>query len=266
MPTTFLSERIASLLLALVVMPTVGQQATPEDYQTAAGPRVPVHSVYAPRFQTALGDMVGGSGFVIRVAGEPSPLFLTTHQYFTSESGLDRDYSPEELTTLVRNMEAYSIDDAARMLTAQPGPTIEGARATHGDVAWRDLAAFSVTSVGGPALSLAEYGPRNGQRIWLYARVDEGAGAAVLTPAIVERSSTSSIGYRFEDANLRLDHARGAPMIDVDGRVVAMHVDEQLELGYLRGTGNPVDSIRRLLERATAQDDASVSNEAPVPY
>jgi hypothetical protein len=266
MPTTFLSERIASLLLALAVIPSTGQDSTTEHIQRAAGPRVPVHSVYAPRFQTSLGDMIGGSGFIVRVAGEPSPLFLTAHQRFTSAAGLDRDYDSAELATLVRNVEAYSIDDSGRTLTAGPGPTIIGAGPTRSGAAWRDLAVFSVTEGGGPALSLAAHGPRNGQRIWLYARVDTAPGAPLLTPAIVERSTTGSLGYRFENPNARLEEARGAPMLDRDGRVVAMHVSERMEQGYLRGTGNPVDSIRRMLARATSQGDASASAGDSKPF
>ena len=47
-----------------------------------------------------MGDVVGGSGFIVRVAGEPAPLFLTAHQRFTSAAGLDRDYEGAELVTL----------------------------------------------------------------------------------------------------------------------------------------------------------------------
>lgn len=264
MPTTFLSERIVSLLLALAVLPAAGRDSAPDVQRRFADrPQVPVNSVYEPHFQTPLGDMVGGSGFLVRVAGEPSPLFLTTHQFFSSASGFDRDYEPAELATLVRNVEAYSIDGAERTLTAAPGPTIPGAEATRGEAAWRDLSAFAVTGGGGPSLSLAARGPRKGQRIWLYARIDSDSDHAMLSPAIVERSSTSSLGYRFEDADLALDNARGAPMVDVKGKVVAMHVDEGLEQGHLRGTGNPVDSIRRMLARATGQGDAEVS-AAPI--
>jgi len=250
MSSMFLSERIASLLIALAVIPATGRDATLQDFEDYSRPRVPVHSVYAPRFRTQHGDVVGGTGFLVRVAGESTPLFLTTHQPFTAAAGLDRDYSPAELTMLVQGMEAHSIDDASRTLSGEPGPTIVGARATRGESAWRDLAAFSVTAGGGPALGLAARGPRNGQRIWLYARSTDGAHASALVPAIVERSTTSSIGYRFDDPNLRLGAARGAPLVDAEGRVVAMHVDEQIDQGYLRGIGNPVDSIRRLIERA----------------
>jgi len=267
MPTTFLSERVASLLIALAVIPTAaGAPGRDASVERPVDPRVPVHSVYEPRFRTSLGDMVGGSGFVVRVAGEPAPLLLTAHQFFTSAAGLDRDYEPEELSDLIWSVEAYSLDDSAHTLQAGPGPTISGAKAIRFGAAWRDLAAFSVTEGRHTALSLAAHGPHNGQRIWLYARVDGASAAPALAPAIVERSTTSSLRYRFEDPNLRLDGARGAPLVDSQGRVVAMHVQDGMEQGYLRGIGNPVDAIRRMLARAIDRGDASANADTLESY
>ncbi len=260
MPTTFLTERLASLLIALAVMPTTGgDPARDARVESPSDPIVPVHSVYEPHFQTSIGDLDGVSGFVVRVDGEPSPLLLTTHQSFTADAGLDRGYEPYELSQLVHSVRAHSLDDAQRTLRAEPGPVIPGAGRTRFGEAWRDLAIFSVTEGATSALALAQHGPRNGQRIWLYARVDDDSTSPALVPAIVERSTTSSLGYRFEDPNVRLDSARGAPLVDAQGRVVAMHVQERIDEGYLRGTGNPADAIRRMLLRAADQGDALAS-------
>ncbi len=203
---------------------------------------------------------MAGTGFVVAAPGSGSPTLVTPHQLFTAREGLDRDYDGDELRGLIRRVEAYSVEDRSRTLWARPGPSVAGAAATRAGIAGRDVALFRVTGGAGGVLTLATAGPSNGQRVWLYARVGEASSAA-LYPAIVEASTTSSLRYRFEDPNLALAGARGAPIVDANGHVVAMHVSARLENGYLRGTGNPVEALRRVLGQAFAHRQSGIVAE-----
>jgi hypothetical protein len=262
MTSVLLSERLASLFVALLLLPAAAREPSAAPIAHPLGPELPGHAVFEPRFETPLGDLLAGTGFVIRAPGSGTAVLVTPHQPFTARAGLDRDYDGDELAGLIRAVEAYSVEDPARTLRARPGPAVAGAAATIAGSARRDVALFAVTEGADGALTLAETAPDNGQLVWLYARVGDDC-AARLHRAVVEASTESALRYRFEDPNLDLRGARGAPVVDAAGRVVAMHVAEGLEDHYLRGTGNPVEAIRWTLAEASglhaAQRDAIVS-------
>jgi len=118
-----------------------------------------------------------------------------------------------------------------------------------------DIVAFWVpknVQVRPASLSLDQ--PKVGQRVWLAAGVYGGDFSERLHAATVTSLKEGSLYYSFDFSETSMQATSGAPVLDENGSVVAIHVGFGTSSGQLIGVGNPVVRFRKHLERAIEKD------------
>jgi len=91
--------------------------------------------------------------------------------------------------------------------------------------------------------------PSGGDRVWLLARLIEGAPPDVyLHPAHVRFANEKILVYEFENSQLTLTATSGAPVVKAQGKIVALNIGGGSGGGKLNAFGNPVVSVRKKVE------------------
>ena len=239
------------------------------------GPSIPRFSVWRPFLYTgdrnrSIGDITG-TGFVVQ-AGDNGPLVHVTAVRLVDPEVASLDIATaESLRTIVSDVvvtDAFGATDnifelgtviAAAELDLSPDPAL----ATE----------LMVVRGGGSArryrpLPLAEDPPRVGQEIWLATAAFGGASPSqpVHRAEVTDVDGAGFVTYAFENERLSLEAAAGAPLLDADGQVIAVHLHDRSADGRVLGQGVRTHPLRSFLaEWAEGQPDASTADETVDP-
>lgn len=110
-----------------------------------------------------------------------------------------------------------------------------------------DLSVFRAPAeLAAHALELAADEPAGGARVWLLARLVGGAAPDVyLHPAHVRVATDKILGYEFENNQLNLTATSGAPVVNAQGKIVALNLGGGFSGGKLNVFGNPIGRCTR---------------------
>jgi hypothetical protein len=213
--------------------------------------------VFRPVFRTSDGVVEAGTAFAVAWRGRH--VLLSALHLLGPAGGLSRDVPAAAVPKVVAQVELDPCFEgteqpkqtfpaqAINIPSAQPlGNISSGA----GDV----IAFWMPVSSAFPALPLADKTPPTGARVWLAASVESGApeGAHLHPAQVIEVDQAGDLLYAFDESGLELRATSGAPLLDAQGRVVAIHLGGGSPQGKLLGVGNPISRFRKYLEQAPA--------------
>lgn len=234
--------------------PNVVAEAVPQD----DSPPVPSFSIWRPFFFTSVGDhdisTPPGTAFVIRPSEAAQPYLVTALQLLGPSTGLTEAVTPGQVRDSVNQVvvsEAFGASDS----TVQVDIPLELDLA-QGDAAYWNEAGLLLIPAGGAAkklkpLVIASSAPSLGDPVWLATAVYGGAPASQFThrATVTGVSETGAVEYAFENVELSLQAATGAPLLNAAGEVVGMHVSRQTDRAEVVGTGISATRLSEALAR-----------------
>lgn len=230
--------------------PSASAQAAAAAMQAIEGaPPVPELAVVRPFFQTSLGSNDAGetigSAFVVSL-GEPSrKLALSAFTLLGNDGKWQRIPGADELNDILQSItlgDAFGASDGVFpaekfLLLPESGPAAD---ADHlaGDV----LAILLPPTSRLIPLPLSQDTPVVGERIWLCAALFAGAPPSQKQHAakITAIATSGDLQYEFENSQISFEGTAGAPLLNDDGKVVAIHLKGTALNGVMTGVGNPV--------------------------
>lgn len=195
-------------------------------------------SVFRPFFFTTNGDHsiaeIIGTGFLIRVdddmkIGDDVGVYLLTALHLLSpEAGLNAPVVPgtlDEVVTQVVVSESFGASDSTIPFGMPLNHPLAGADEEY----WTKLDLVAVRpkelQKRFRPLSFATSPPVVGDKVWLSMATFGGASASQEThPGEIVAIQEGTLVYRFENPELSLFAADGAPLLDSAGRVIGMHL------------------------------------------
>lgn len=221
-------------------------------------PPVPKFSIWRPFFFTTAGDhdisVPPGTGFVIRPAESEQPYLVTALQLLGPDSGLTAEIAPGQIRETVSQVvvsEAFGASDS----TVKVEIPLELDLA-HGDTdSWKEIGLLLIPTGDGAKkfkpLPIASSPPALGDPVWLATAVYGGAPASQHThrAKVTGVSEAGVVEYAFENAELSLQAAVGAPLLNAAGEVVGMHRSGRADGTGVIGQGTSVERLRETLEK-----------------
>ena len=211
--------------------------------------------VFQPSFATSAGnEFQAGKVVVAKVPSAPGGLLgLSCIHIFGPAGGLPSQIASDALPKFLKKTTLIAADGGRTEIGAPlpvPGahPFVSDGRSMPNPSS--DLSVFRApVELASYALELATGEPAVGDRVWLLARLIEGAPPDVyLHPAHVRLANEKILVYEFENNRLNLTATSGAPVVNAQGKIVALNIGGGLSGGKLNVFGNPIVSVRKKID------------------
>lgn len=212
-------------------------------------PLIPERSVLRPYAKTSHGEIPAGesaaTAFAVIVNENQPPIVLTALSVLDSGKFFTGRPTPNSLNL---GMESITLSDAFGSMDGVVSAFAfidipESGFADDPNAKAGDVLAIQLGNKNPfKSFRLSESMPSVGEKIWLSAAVFEGAPPSQRQhEAIVTQVDASgSIQYRFENKKLTLKGTLGAPLLNADGKVIAIHLGAVDSADPLLAHGNPV--------------------------
>jgi hypothetical protein len=229
------------LLLALIVSLTRGA--------LGAEPRPNPNAVTLPTFIFGQRHAVtAGHAFLLEEKGER--FLVTAYHVLGPPGGLKTKIAARDVPREVKAIAGLCLGDGETVLLGAPLLLVENAKPFDADGADRDVVFAKVKASGGPTpFTLSSGTLKLGDRVWLFARLLD-RDRPMTYPAEITELSPGIVQYRMEDPTLNLRALSGAPVVNADGAVVAMHLGFGQKEEALMGAAAPAAGIRERLSAA----------------
>lgn len=220
---------------AKIITPSVEAPLPPIPMQQYQSQKIdlqlPKHFVGMPSVETPKGWMIAGTAFLARRRNDSQIYILTAHHLFSPAGGLSGRLSHAELPTMVRSFQLVEWfgDPRTRPTDGCFVPDSDDSKEPLGD-----LALFKVSNVPEEdALLLAETSPAMGEMVWIVAQVKSGAPKAnyVHRARVVPHNSRWLV-CAFENSQISLQDAAGAPVVNAQSRIVGVYSGYGESNGY----------------------------------
>ena len=218
-------------------------------------PQIPDSFVFKPVFHTSRGDVPAGTAFVVSIPGEERLVLLSAIHLLGPAGGLDADIPAARVEAEVKELTLSPPFRRGEISLPARAITIPGASPRRSAPGPGDIVAFWLPPNDAfEPLTLATEMPPPGTRVWLVASLLGGAPASQRLHAarVTADEQTESLYYEFDESGLEMRATSGAPVVDSEGRVVAINLGGGEHEGRQFGVGNPVGRFRPALEQALA--------------
>ncbi len=213
--------RIA-VFAALISVSALGR-ASPVEAPMAVGVATAVKAVCRPTFKVDTSSYEAGTAFLVSSA---RPLLLTAQHLFGPEGDLAKPVAWQDMPAHAHLVSCKPIG-AGSSISGGAAIAISGAHPMSpadqngaiNDVAiFRSLPENSVA----PSLMLALSPPKEGDRVFLIAKT-QGSDSPV-HPARVMGLQNGALLFAYDDPKLDLQATSGAPIVNIDGKVVGLNL------------------------------------------
>lgn len=231
-------------------------------------PLIPERSVLRPYVKTSNGQIPAGesaaTAFAVNIEENQQPVVLTalsvldTGKFFTGRptpNSLNLGLESITLSDAFGSMDG--VVSAFAFIDIPESGFADDSNAKAGDV----LAIQLGNKNPFKSFRLSESLPSVGEKIWLSAAVFEGASPSQRQheAIVMQVDAGGIIQYRFENKKLTLQGTLGAPMLNADGKVIAIHLGAIDRADPLLAKGN---STARFLPYLTAALNKDTSMQA----
>lgn len=204
-------------------------------------------SVYQPHFETTHGDIDAGKAFVISTKA-CGPVMVSAYHLFGDAGGLKAQIPVAELTRSIKQIVLNHISTGKPVFRlAGASVTPPGASACcETDAPMKgvgDVFAFRTkTDLSSVALAVSEHPTKKGDRLRILTSVIGGAGTSF--DAVVLGTQSGYLQYQIVTPGFVLRATSGAPVVDAEGRVVAINLGgwDDAKTGATFGVGNPASA------------------------
>lgn len=212
-------------------------------------PDPPENVLFRPNFLTPDLSHYAGLAFRLRHEASGQHFLVTGHSLFSPAYGLDVQMTASDIARVIVAAIGVSCTDRNKIVVAQPYVPIPDARPYDDKGSERDLALFRISAKAGePSLLLDPAPPILGDRVWIYVKYS-GSPRIGLEPASIAWISPREIRYLLDNKSADLRNTTGAPLLDIDGRVVGMHLGTFVSSsGRTFGFGCPAAAIAPCIE------------------
>jgi hypothetical protein len=213
-------------------------------------PKIPAHVVFRPTFLTRDFSHTIGTGFLIEGKSSDSSFLVTVHHVFGPDGGLESELTGAHVPAVFPRAVGFSFDKDPMLLTTDEGVPVFDARKADDNGAERDIALFRVRGwSAGKTLKFARKRPELNQEAWIVLR-DPVENEMVFAKVVLAWMSETEFRYLIPDPHLNYTGASGAPVIDKNGDVIAMHVGFfTSKSGRRFGFGCPASAIWEVLPK-----------------
>lgn len=226
-------------------------------------PLIPERSVLRPFVKTSNGQIPAGESaaiaFVVRIDEEQEPIVLTAlsvlkpGKFFTGLSTPSRlNVGLESITLSDAFGSMDGVVSAFAFFDFPESGFADDLSAKAGDI----LAIQLGNKNPFKSFLLSETMPSQGEKIWLSAAVFGGAPPSQRQheAVVTNTDSQGNIEYRFENKKLSLQGTLGAPILNAEGKVVAIHLGAIDPADPLLAQGNPTVRFLPYLTKALKKD------------
>jgi hypothetical protein len=229
-------------------------------------PLIPERSVLRPFIKTSLGQIpageCAGTAFVVSLDQNERPLVLTAMVLLGIEKFFQGLPTPSELRN---SSQSITLSDAFGSMDGvvsargfvelnEPGKQDEPSE-TLGSI----LAIELGDKHSFKSFELSETLPAVGEKVWLSAAVVGGAPSSQRQHEAVVNAITpdGNIEVRFANKQLNLDGTIGAPMLNQEGKVIAMHLGPKDPSDKLLSVGHPTNRFLPSLRSSVTKHNPS---------
>jgi hypothetical protein len=193
-------------------------------------------------------SITAGVAFTLEEQGQR---FLTTAYHVLGPAGgLQTRIAPRDVPREVKAIVGLCLGDASTVVLATPVLSVVDARSFDEAGGEADVTFANVPGTGGTAgLKLADKLPKVGERVWLFLRLVD-RDRPTLYPATVSEATPTYVQYAMDEPSLNLRASSGAPVLNKDGAVVAMHLGYGKKSDALVCIAAPAQAIRERLSAA----------------
>ena len=223
-------------ILALVALsinqsrkrPALAPETVPEFVGPPGAPEIPGGFLLRPR----VGETEIGNGFAARIGDRQSPVFLTALHRFGPAGGLalvpDKNALAEAGANLGLRPAGVTKAIADLHIDALPISSSATLERAPDNI---DIAAFHLAGSGLTSISAARLDPRqplSGEAVWLVLPdAENGAPIVIEASVFASEPSTGLVYFRLPPKSVTVEEANahtGAPIIDIFGSVVGIHI------------------------------------------
>ena len=219
---------------------------------------VKTNAVFRPIFETEETYFSAGTAVAVKVKGHETPVIITAMHLFGPDGGLEEEVLAADLPDFLKSTTFNTLFDETYVLESRQVLPIPEAMPM---IMPYDLAAFICEDQDEAKLStyeMSENQLEKGEAVWLVAAVSGGGSENnKLHKAIVTQVDDSTLEFKFENPDLDLTASSGAPILNKDGKVVAINIGGREQGSKLIGIANPVWGFNEMLTQAM---DASAIN------
>ncbi len=215
--------------------------ATPRPNKSKSAPLVlSTGTLFHPRFGTSQGEVNAGTAFAAKLTGKSQTLILSALNLFGPAGGLKSNIDPDKLTTVWKKLVVEDCKTQNYFGEIQMQPlNLSGARPHPQKSDLGDIAACKVNDATAiEALSLSQRIPSKGERVWLVSKLP--GTRELIHAATVEQLDNGWLRYRLVNRDINIKSTGGAPIIDHQGKVVAVNANITQKSGKMIGYGTPV--------------------------
>jgi hypothetical protein len=194
------------------------------------------------------------AGVAFLVEEEGQRYMATAYHVLGPAGGLKTRISPRDVPREVKAIVGLCLGDATTVIMGTPVLPVADARSFDDAGGEADLTFASVPGAGGPpGLKLGDKLPKVGERVWLFLRLVD-RDRPTLYPATISEATATYVQYTMEEPSLNLRASSGAPVLNKDGLVVAMHLGYGTRSDALVCVATPAPAIRQRLLAAKQPD------------
>ncbi len=271
--TINMKPHLLTLQLSIIVLLSLGCDSppampsyAPPSSEVPGAPTVPKLSVLRPYFQTSIGNIdagtAAGTAFAVKLDDKSDPIVLTALSVLGTGSGFSRNAVSMELNEILKSItlgDAFGAFDGviqAKEFIQIPDSAVDGQSSVAGDILAIRLDHTAASRLGTFRLSDTQVKP--GDKAWLSIATFVGALPSQKQHAATVKGldGRGNITYELENSKLSFEGSLGAPLLNDDGDVIAIHLGGSSKDGAATGFGNPTT---RFLPSLKASSDSSLA-------
>lgn len=210
-------------VLAAMISMSVPGRASPVEAQIAIAVTTAAKSVCRPTFKVDAESYSAGTAFLV---SSTQPLLLTAHHLFGPDGGLSKPVTWRDMPAHAQIVGCKPIG-AGRPVSGETAIAIPGAHPmdpADQSGAINDVAVFRTSPESGatPSLALAVSPPKEGDQVFLIAEA-QGSNSPVHSARVLGLQNGAML-FAYDDAKLELQATSGAPIVNMDGKVVGLNL------------------------------------------